>query len=416
MDPIPQQAYLLAVAAGIGLLVGIEREWRRGQTTVPSAAGARTFTLIGLVGGLAELLGGPAVALAGAFVVIATLASYKRTIEQDPGLTTEVAMLVVFLLGVLAMRMPQLAAALGAAVALLLAAKTRLHRFVREVLSEQELHDALLLAGCALVVLPLLPARAIDPWGVLDLRRLWTLVVLVMAINAAGYVALRALGPRYGLAVAGFAGGFVSSTATIAGMGTRARQTPALVAACAGAGLMSSVATVVQLALLIGAMSSTLLVHLALPLALTGVVALAAALLGNRHAPGDGAPHEELTLGRAFQPLSALKFTALLALVLLGAAALRHWLGNAGAVAGIAVAGFADAHAGAAAAAQLVTAGELTVHEAMWPVLAAFATNTLSKLGFAWATGGPRYFARLLPGLLAMMGTFAAAVVLIARA
>ena len=196
----------------------------------------RTFTLIGLAGGLAELLGGPAVALAGAFVVIATLASYKRTLEQDPGLTTEVAMLVVFLLGVLAMRMPQLAAALGAAVALLLAAKTRLHRFVREVLSEQELHDALLLAGCALVVLPLLPAGAVDPWGVLDLRRLWTLVVLVMAINAAGYVALRALGPRYGLAVAGFAGGFVSSTATIAGMGTRALQTPALVGRVRGRG------------------------------------------------------------------------------------------------------------------------------------------------------------------------------------
>jgi uncharacterized membrane protein (DUF4010 family) len=415
MDPIPQQAFLLAVAAGIGLLVGIERERRRGESPAPFVAGVRTFTLIGFTGGLAELLGGPAVALAGAFVVIAILASYKRTLEQDPGLTTEVAMLVVFLLGVLAMRMPQLAAALGAAVALLLAAKTRLHRFVREVLSEQELHDALLLAGCALVVLPLLPAGAVDPWGVLDLRRLWTLVVLVMAINAAGYVALRALGPRYGLAVAGFAGGFVSSTATIAGMGTRALQTPALVAACAGAGLMSSVATVLQLALLVGAMSPALLAHLALPLALTGLVALLTALLGNRGAFRDGAPHEELALGRAFQPLSALKFTALLALVLLGAAALKQWLGDAGAVAGIAVAGFADAHAGAAAAAQLVAAGEFTVHEAMWPVLAAFATNTLSKLGFAWATGGRAYALRLLPGLLAMMCTFAATALLIAR-
>lgn len=414
MDPIPQQALLLAVAAGIGLLVGIERERRRGESPAPFVAGVRTFTLIGLAGGLAELLGGPAVALAGAFVVVAALAGYKRTLEVDPGLTTEIAMLVVFLLGVLAMRMPQLAAALGVAVAVLLAAKTRLHRFVREMLSEQELHDGLLLAGCALVVLPLLPAGAVDPWGVLDLRRLWTLVVLVMAINAAGYVALRALGPRYGLAVAGFAGGFVSSTATIAGMGTRARQTPALLAACAGAGLMSSVATVVQLALLVGVMSPALLAHLALPLALVGLVALVAAVLGNRHAIGDGAPHEELPLGRAFQPLAALKFTALLALVLLGSAALSHWLGNAGATAGIALAGFADAHAGAASAAQLVSAGDLAVHEAMWPVLAAFCTNTLSKLAFAWATGGRGYALRLLPGLLAMAATFAASVAALA--
>jgi uncharacterized membrane protein (DUF4010 family) len=173
---------------------------------------------------------------------------------------------------------------------------------------------------------------------------------------------------------------------------------------------------VVQLALLVGAMSPTLLAHLVLPLALTGLVALCAALLGNRGAIGNGAPHEELTLGRAFQPLSALKFTALLALVLLGAAALKHWLGDAGAVAGIAIAGFADAHAGAAAAAQLVSAGELTVHEAMWPVLAAFATNTLSKLGFAWATGGRAYALRLLPGLLGMAAAFAGSAAYIALA
>ena len=83
--------------------------------------------------------------------------------------------------------------------------------------------DGLMLVAAATVVLPLLPDRAIDPWQALNPYKLWTLVVLIMAINAAGYVALRALGPGAGLALAGFVGGFVSSTATLAAMGDRSR-------------------------------------------------------------------------------------------------------------------------------------------------------------------------------------------------
>ena len=126
-----------------------------------------------------------------------------------------------------------LAAGLGVAVAVVLSAKSRVHRFVRNVLTAQELHDALLLAAAAAIVLPLLPDRTIDPWGVLNLRKLWLLALLVMAINAGGHIALRSFGARRGLLLAGFAGGFASSTATIASMGTRAREHPELALACA---------------------------------------------------------------------------------------------------------------------------------------------------------------------------------------
>jgi len=176
----------LAVALGLGLLVGVERERRRADDG-HDVAGVRTFALIALAGAIAERIGGIGIALGGAFVVLAALAGYRASRGRDPGLTTETAMLLVFLLGVLAMRELVLAAGLGVAVTLLLAMKTRAHHFVHQVLTDQELHDALLLAAAATVVLPLLPDRAIDPWAVLNPRKLWLLAVIVMAISALGH-------------------------------------------------------------------------------------------------------------------------------------------------------------------------------------------------------------------------------------
>ena len=170
----------MAAALGIGLLIGIDRERAKGSGSERAAAGVRTFLLLALGGAIAELVGPLGVAIAGAFVVAAIIASYRRTRSDDPGLTTEVAMLATFLLGVLAMRSAGLAAALGVVVAITLASKSRLHHFSREHLTPQELHDALLLVAAAFVVLPLLPDRPIDPWDAINPRRLWTLLVAVM--------------------------------------------------------------------------------------------------------------------------------------------------------------------------------------------------------------------------------------------
>ena len=152
----------LLAAIGIGLLIGIERERAKGGGSDRAAGGIRTFTLLGLLGALAHLMGHFGVLVAGIFVSLAVVASYRRSRATDPGLTTEVAMLVTFSLGVLAMRMAPVAAGMGVVVALVLAAKSRLHRFTRQVLTAQEMHDLLLLAAAAFVVLPLLPDRTID--------------------------------------------------------------------------------------------------------------------------------------------------------------------------------------------------------------------------------------------------------------
>ena len=395
----------LAVAVGLGLLVGVERERRRvnGEASV---AGVRTFALLGMAGAVAELIGGIGIALAGAFVGLLVLASYRASRNQDPGLTTEMAMLVVFLLGVLAMRALALAAGLGVVVAVLLAAKSRAHRFVQGVLTDQELHDALLLAAAATIVLPLLPDQAVDPWHVLNFRKLWLLAVIVMAISACGHVAQRAFGARTGLLLAGLAGGFASSSATIAGMGARARREPALAGACAGAGMLSNVSTVAQLALVVGVVSPPLLARVWPALLLSGVTVVVFSLLAAhavRHVPGDAVA----TAGRAFEPKQALLFVAVLATVMLAAAGLQAWLGDVALDVVLAVSGLADAHAAAASAAQLVASGRVAIDGVLPGMALAVTANSAVKLLLAGVNGGRTYLRRLLPGVMAMVLAFA---------
>jgi uncharacterized membrane protein (DUF4010 family) len=351
------------------------------------------------------LLGGVGVAVAGAFTALAALLSYRLSRARDPGLTTEVAMLVVFLLGVLAMREMGLAAGIGVAVALLLSAKSRVHRFVRMVLTEQELHDALLLAAAAAIVLPLLPDRAIDPWQVLNLHKLWLLAVIIMAINAAGHVALRAFGTRTGLLLAGLAGGFASSTATIASMGMRAKEHPALATACAGAGVASNVSTIVQLAVITGTLSPPLLHALWPPIVAAGAVIMVFAL-GAAWATRKVDAHGGEVAGRAFEPKHALVFVAIVAAVMLASAAMLSWLGDAALEWTLAASGLADVHAAAASAAQLVAVGRIGAETAVPGIALAFAANSTMKLVMAFLTGGRGYALRLMPGLVSMVLAF----------
>lgn len=400
----------LVVALGVGLLVGVERERAKGSGPGRAAAGVRTFTLLALAGAIAQLIGPVGIAVAGAFVALAMFASYRRTQLQDPGLTTEVAMLVTFSLGILAMRATALAAGLGVMTAVLLTSKSSLHRFTRQRLSQQELHDGLLLVAAAFVVLPLLPDHTIDPWNAINPHRLWILVVAVMGVSSAGYVALRMFGSRLGLAVAGLAGGFVSSTATIAAMGDKAKTSPQLAPAFASAGLISNVGTVVQLAVVLGTLSPALLARAVWPLVAAGVVALVAAALSSWRAFASTADDADLAGRRPFEPVRVLVFVAILAGIMLFAAIARHWLGESSLPWVLAASGLADVHAAAASAAQMVSSQEVDVDGALVAVAAALATNSSMKCLMAALKGGAAYAWRLIPGVVLMVIAFFVAV------
>ncbi|HWO02538.1 MAG TPA: DUF4010 domain-containing protein [Blastocatellia bacterium] len=393
-------AVRLAIALGIGLLIGAERERRKGTGTSRAPAGIRTFALASLVGGLSLAVGGEML-LAVATVGVAALSvvSYKQRSRHDPGFTTAIALVTTVILGALAMRQPSLAAGLSVVVVALLAARTRLHRFVQRVLTEQELHDALLFAAATLVILPLTPDHAVGPLGVLNPRTLWKLAVMVMSISAAGYIALRALGPRFGLPLAGFASGFVSSAATIGSMGARATQEPELLRAAVAGAVLSTVATVVQMAALLFVTDRPTFSAMKFPLLLAGTVAVIYGALFTIRTGGQKSQAEDQK-GRAFNLTTALIFAGTVSAILLASAAVNRWLGSAGLVVATGLAGLADTHSAAISVASLAAVQKITATDAVLPILVGLTTNTATKVVVAITTGGRTFALRIVPGLV----------------
>ena len=249
------------------------------------------------------------------------------------------------------------------------------------------------------------------PYLALNPHAIWIVIVLVMAISAAGYVAVRLFGAKFGLPLAGVISGFISSTATIGAMGSRAKKSPDLLAACVAGAVLSTVATVAQMALVVTATSMPTLFSLSGPLLLAGGTALAYgvvfSLLAVRNAGGDA-----VQTGGVFSLKTALAFGSILAVILVISAGLQERFGSAGVLLAAVVSGLVDTHAAAISVATLVASEKVTPQDAVVPILAALTSNTVSKIVMAATTGGWAFALRVVPGLVAVavaawVGTFA---------
>lgn len=396
-----------AVALGVGLLVGAERERRKGLGPHRAAFGVRSFAVVALTGAVTASIQSPLLlAIAGAMIVALAVAGYLRTAAHDPGVTTEISWCLVFLLGFMAVSSPALSAGLGALLALLLASRPWLHGLIRDRLSEQESLDAIFLASAALIALPLLPNHAVDPWGALNPQLVGRLTVIVLFLNAAGYVALRVFGSRLALPITGLLGGFVSSTATIASLGRRVLEEPESRPGAVAGATLSSIATIIQLGAILAVAAPALLTRLAPSLLVAGLVAAIYALPFLRRIPGT-AEVPLANIGRAFDLRHALTVAGAITIVMLLGSWIAGTFGVGGALAGIAVAGFADVHAAAASAAALLSAGQLPVDAAALGVVGAFAANTVAKCLAAAIAGGRGFAMRIVPGLILMLAALA---------
>ena len=400
----------LAVALGIGLLIGLERERRKRDAAVGMAGGLRTHAVVALAGALAMQFPGLLLVVAGAmFVGALVVVAYWRSQSADPGVTSEATMFTTYLLGAYATVQPALAAAIGVVVALTLLLRETLHRFVSRTLTEREVLDMMLLAAAALVLLPLLPDRAVDGLGVINPRRVGQLTLLVLAINGLGHVALRWLGPGRGLPLAGFFGGFVSSAATIGAMGLKARAAPGTTRLAAAAALCSSIATALQVLMVLAVAHPPLMMQWTIPALLMAAVAVASVWLLWRDGVEAGAADALADESRAFQPLHALAFSVTVTALTWAAAWLLQRFGEAGALVGIGLGGLADAHSATASAGTLATEGVLPLPIASLAILLALAANTVTKVVVAATTGGLRYASLLAGPHLAMLAAAAAA-------
>lgn len=388
----------LLTALGVGLMIGVVRE-RRHPPDV-AKAGTRTHALVAMLGYVAWDFGTwPFVATV---LVVGALVygGYQATARSDPGQTGEVALLLTLMLSALAHQNPALAAGLGVLAAVLLYAKQASQRISRVLITEQELQDALMLAAAALVVMPVLSDEPVDPWGVLQLTTLWRIVVLVMGVGMFGHMARRALGGRWGMPVAGFFSGFVSSTAVVASTGQRVRAGQSDPLPAAAVALLANLASLLLLSGVVGAASPALLADMRGPLALAAIGLLLAVLPGLRR--GNPAATADET-GRAFKLSHAVAMASMIALMSLLAAWLRHTFGEMGVLVVALCVAWVEVHAAAASIVQLMQAGGMEPHLAHWGLVAVMASSGLAKTALALASGGLRYGLAVGLGLLAMV-------------
>lgn len=392
----------LVTALAIGLIIGIERERHKRSSSQKLSAGLRTFGLIALLGGLVELTGSAAVTiLAGGFVGTATLLAYFRSSQQVSGLTGEVAALVTFVLGYLAMTKPEVAVGSSLLIAVMLACRVAMHRFVRTALTRRDMLDGFAFLVAALVVLPLVPNHSVDVWGLINPFRLWRMAIVLMSLSALGYIALRAIGSRYGLTIAGFFSGFVSSTVAIAAMGGRARDDERLIVPAAAGAVAAILGSLAYLVALVGAVDPRLLIEL-LP-AFAGALVptlIYGAVLGWRTIHSVAV---KIPAGRAFDARLALFFAAMVAIFAVAGKLLTLWLGGAGLLISSVATGFIDAHATAVSVATLSASGGADLPVAELALLIGLSVNMAAKIPASFVLG-PRSFAiRVSFGLVLLL-------------
>jgi uncharacterized membrane protein (DUF4010 family) len=402
----------LLVALLIGILIGLDRERAEVRKGRQMFAGVRTFPLVALSGAVPVLLVesvGPLLVAVGLLAVSAiTVVSYVRSSATgDVGATTEVAAVATFLLGALAgAGQLVVAGACGVAVAVLLVAKPKLETFSR-ALTPEELAAALELAVITVIVLPLLPNRAYGPWRVWNPREIWMVVVLVTALSFVGFVAMRLLGQRRGMAVTGAVGGLVSSTAVTMAMAERSRSASELGRAAAAAAIVASAIMPLRVAVLAGAMNTGILPRLAPTVGAMALVGLVAAwLLSWRRA--DEVAESEAGIRNPFSLVAALSFAVIYALILLVVRGAGEYFGSGGtyvaaglsAVADVDAVTIAFARSGPGQAGWAMPAAAVSV---------AAVVNTLVKLGIGVGLGAGRFRRYVAASLGAMAAVGAAA-------
>ena len=312
---------LLGTSLALGLLIGLERGWHgREISEGHRIAGIRTFALIGLLGGLFAMLSAHigmwllGIAYIGLLVLLIA-AYYKRSSQsEDVGITSMVAALLTFGFGAFAV-LGSVTVAVSAAVftALILGMKPVLHEWILKM-ERTELYATLKLLLISVVVLPVLPDKGYGPLEALNPYQIWWMVVLIAGISFAGYFAMKIGGARHGALLTGVLGGLAASTAVTLSLSRLARKQATINNALA-AGILAACATMFPRTLLVALILSQDVFWGLLPsLLVMGVLSYLAAYIFWLKARS--AQPEPLVVKNPFQISMALKFGALLALIL----------------------------------------------------------------------------------------------------
>ncbi len=408
-----------AAALLIGALIGLEREFVQQRSGDPEFAGIRTFSLIALLGAVGAYFArqhGVLVFVAAYIGLVALIwASYFGELrrEHEEGVTTEVAGLIVPLLGAMVIwDRVELAAALGVTTALLLALKPRLHNLARSM-SAGDLRATLEFALISAVILPILPNQSYGPFQVINPFQIWLFVVLVSGIGFLGYVLIKVLGAEQGIGLTGLLGGLVSSTATTISFAGRGKGNPHLSSVLVMGIVISSSVMLPRVLTEVAVVHPPLLPLIAPPISamlITGAVIVVVLWRRRSALPEEGRARAEVA--NPLRISAAITFGLVFLAVLLGVRAANEFFGEAGVFVASAITGIVDVDAITLSAAELASTGQIEPPVAAISVLLASLVNTAAKAAMAMALGA-RAMRRplcLAFGILIAVGILASAI------
>ena len=400
----------IGVALGLGLLVGMQREYAKQNDLDDLLGGARTFSLISISGATAALLseqtGQPLILATIALVVSILLAIgyHAGTKNGEIGLTTEMAAIITFTGGALAGfdELP-IATALGVLTATVLAVKPFTRKLSARI-GQEDVFATLKFAIVAALALPLLPDTTFgpSPWDAVSPYNVGLMIVFISGLSFVGYILIKAVGPQRGIGLTGILGGLVSSTAATMTLSERSRSNESLSQVLGLGVLLAWVIMFGRVLIEVGVVNAALLPQVWLPVTAGGL--FAAGWAGSLYFRDDGltaeSPGHGGSFSNPFRLVPAIQIGLLYGAVLIGSKSLDMWLGSTGIYVGAIASGLADVDAITLSMSQLSGDGSIDPATASNAIVLATAANTAVKAGIVWATGSARIRKAVLPGAL----------------
>ena len=385
----------LSAALALGAVIGLERGWSERERAEGSrVAGLRTFSLLGLLGGILGILTdhlGPVPAVVGlAGVSFIAAVAYRENVHVHRSLsaTTAVAMLLTCALGLLSgTGQPVLAIGCAVIAAVLLDLKPTLHRWMRHV-EQRELRAALQMLVLTAVILPMLPDQGYGPYEALNPYRLWWAVVLIAGLSLCGHLAIRLTSPTRGIFWTGLLGGLASSTAATLTVARRARQDHNVLDAATSGILASSAMMFLRMTALVIFLRPALLSSMGAAMVVAAMVLLAVSLLKKAPQSTTHIPTSATDAGDPFDLSTALGFGLLLGILALLTRAAQQWMGDAGLYALSLLSGLLDVDAILLTVMHMNGQGTLPIDQATIAAGLAVVANMIMKAIISWVVGG----------------------------
>lgn len=417
----------LIISFLLGAVIGLEREinekkvMKKGMK--PQAIlGLRSFSIITSMGTIIGLLytdyqGISLLLIAGVLILFTVFYGIDTSISKDTGITTELAMIYSFLIGILLafnLISIQIIIALTVVFILILSRKRKIKDVVEDI-RRSELDAFIAYAIIALVILPFLPnesyslsdlgglAAAMKTFG-LDIDRiksinlinpfsLWLTVALITGIDMVGYVLERTIGQKKGWLLASLAGGFVSSTATSITLAQQSKTSKTFYHLLTAA-VIANMASFIQIVLLIAPINTVFALKLLPSIAAIFVSAMLTAvyfLKTKEKSSGsvNKAVKKESNHG-IFEFGSALRFAGIYLVIGIVSRISLEFFGNTAFLMTVALGALAGLDAVMINTAQLA-GSRIDISLALWAFIIANAVNLSGKVFYSFLQGKREY-------------------------